>query len=85
MERAKARKAAAGGRSCAGGQMQPTGNAPSRGVGRTGQRHALYREGNLIERFFNKLKHFRRIATRYDNTARNLLAAVFCLARQRKG
>jgi transposase len=28
--------------------------------------HALYRQRNLIERFFNKLKHFRRIATRYD-------------------
>jgi transposase len=26
----------------------------------------LYRERNLIERFFSKLKHFRRIATRYD-------------------
>ena len=38
--------------------------------------HALYRQRNLIERFFNKLKHFRRIATRYDKTARNFLAAV---------
>ena len=37
---------------------------------------ALYRERNLIERFFNKLKHFRRIATRYDKSARNFLAAV---------
>ena len=26
----------------------------------------LYRERNLIERFFSKLKHFRRVATRYD-------------------
>jgi transposase len=26
----------------------------------------LYKERNLIERLFNKLKHFRRIATRYD-------------------
>jgi len=25
-----------------------------------------YRERNRVERFFNKLKHFRRIATRYD-------------------
>jgi transposase len=38
--------------------------------------HAIYRQRNLIERFFNKLKHFRRIATRYDKTARNFLAAV---------
>ena len=40
----------------------------------------LYRQRNLIERFFNKLKHFRRIATRYDKTARNFLAAVLVAA-----
>ena len=34
---------------------------------------ALYRERNLVERFFNKLRHFRAIATRYDKLARNLL------------
>ena len=37
---------------------------------------ALYRERNLIERFNNKIKHFRAIATRYDKLARNFLAAV---------
>lgn len=37
---------------------------------------ALYRHRNLVERFFNKLKHFRRIATRYEKTARNFLAAI---------
>ena len=42
--------------------------------------HALYRQRNLIERFFNKLKHFRRIATRYDKTASNFLAAVLLAA-----
>ena len=26
----------------------------------------LYRARNLVERFFNKIKHYRRIATRYD-------------------
>jgi transposase len=36
----------------------------------------LYCERNLIERFFNKLKHFRGIATRYDKLARNFLAGV---------
>lgn len=36
----------------------------------------LYKQRNLIERFFNKLKHFRRIATRFDKSARNFLAAV---------
>jgi transposase len=40
----------------------------------------LYRQRNLVERFFNKLKHFRRIATRYDKTARNFLAAVLLAA-----
>jgi transposase len=38
--------------------------------------YALYCERNLIERFFNKLKHFRAIATRYDKLARNFLAGI---------
>lgn len=38
---------------------------------------ALYRQRNRIERFFNKLKHFRKIAARYEKTARNDLAAIF--------
>ena len=42
--------------------------------------HELYRKRNLIERFFNKLKHFRRIATRYDKLARNYLAAALIAA-----
>ena len=37
---------------------------------------SLYRQRNAVERFFNKLKHFRRIATRYDKLARNFLAAI---------
>ena len=37
---------------------------------------ALYRERNLIERFFNKIKHYRAIATRYDKLASTFLAAV---------
>jgi transposase len=37
---------------------------------------ALYCERNLVERFFNRLKHFRAIATRYDKLARNFLAGV---------
>ena len=28
----------------------------------------LYKERNLVERLFNKLKNFRRVATRYDKT-----------------
>ena len=37
---------------------------------------ALYRERNLVERFFCKLKTFRAIATRYDKLATTFLAAV---------
>lgn len=37
---------------------------------------ALYRQRNLIERFFCQLKHFRRVATRFDKLARHFLAAV---------
>jgi putative transposase len=37
---------------------------------------ALYRERNLVERFFCKLKGFRAIATRYDKLASTFLAAV---------
>ena len=36
----------------------------------------LYRYRNLIERFFNKLKHYRAVATRYDKTPENFLAAI---------
>ena len=37
---------------------------------------ALYRERNLVERFFNKIKHYRAIATRYDKLASTFLAGV---------
>ena len=36
----------------------------------------LYKARHLIENFFAKLKLFRAIATRYDKTARNFLAAI---------
>jgi transposase len=36
----------------------------------------LYKERNLIERFFNKLKHFRRVATRYDKLLANFMGFV---------
>lgn len=36
----------------------------------------LYKQRNLIERFFNKLKQFRRIATRYDKLLANFLGFV---------
>ena len=37
---------------------------------------SLYKARHLIENFFAKLKQYRAIATRYDKTARNFLAAV---------
>jgi transposase len=37
---------------------------------------AAYKLRNRIERFFNKLKHFRHIATRYDRRAVHFLAAL---------
>jgi transposase len=36
----------------------------------------LYKERNLVERFINRIKQFRRVATRYEKTARNFLAFV---------
>jgi putative transposase len=36
----------------------------------------LYKERNLIERFFNKLKQFRRVATRYDKLLVNFMGFV---------
>lgn len=41
---------------------------------------ALYRERNAIERFFNKLKHFRRVATRYDKLLANFMGFVMIAA-----
>jgi transposase len=37
---------------------------------------ALYCERNLVERFFNKIKHYRAIATRYAKRKRNYMAFV---------
>lgn len=45
---------------------------------RTIDRH-LYKERHLIETFFNKIKEYRKIATRYDKLA-EVFAAFACLA-----
>lgn len=34
----------------------------------------IYKERNLVERFFQKLKNYRRVATRYERLARNYMA-----------
>ena len=36
----------------------------------------LYKERNKVERFFNKIKHYRRVATRYEKLGDNFLAMV---------
>ena len=40
----------------------------------------LYQDRNKIERFFNRIKHYRRIATRYDKTAASYLAFLHLAA-----
>ena len=40
----------------------------------------LYKERNLIERMYGKLKHFRRVATRYDKLASSYMAFVLVAA-----
>ena len=40
----------------------------------------LYKARHLIENFFCRLKQFRAVATRYDKTARNFLAAIYLAA-----
>ena len=36
----------------------------------------LYKRRNLVERFFNEIKHFRAIAARYDKSPENCLASI---------
>lgn len=42
--------------------------------------HDKYSLGNRIERFFNRLKDWRRIATRYEKTASNFLGFIQIVA-----
>ena len=39
-----------------------------------------YKDRNLVERFWSQAKQFRRVATRYEKTARNFLAFVHIAA-----
>jgi transposase len=50
-------------------------NNPSRAQKYPLDRH-LYKERHLVECCFSKLKQFRRVATRYEKTARNYFAVV---------
>ena len=40
----------------------------------------LYKDRNKIERFFNRIKHYRRVATRYEKTAACFLAFLHLTA-----
>lgn len=58
------------------GQLGAVAVIPPR-ANRTEQRQYdenLYADRNKVERFFNRVKHYRRLATRYEKTARNYLA-----------
>jgi len=50
-------------------------NNPSRTKKHPFDKH-LYAQRHLVECCFSKLKQFRRVATRYEKTARNYLAVV---------
>jgi transposase len=50
-------------------------NNPSRAKKHALDKH-LYAQRHLIECCFSKLKQFRRVATRYEKTARNYLAVI---------
>lgn len=40
----------------------------------------IYKERNIVERFFQKIKRFRRISTRYDKTARMYLTGIMLVS-----
>ena len=37
----------------------------------------IYKDRNLVERFFNLIKHFRRVATRYEKLSNNYLGFIY--------
>ena len=41
---------------------------------------ALYARRNIVERFFCKMKDMRRLATRFEKTARNFLSMIYLFA-----
>ena len=55
---------------------------PSRSMRKNPRDHdyELYKERNLVERMFNKIKHFRRVATRYDKLSVAFLSFVHIAA-----
>jgi transposase len=61
--------------SSAGNRARGRTSRPS-AIARTRFSPYLYRDRNLVERFFNKIKQCRRVPTRYDKLAANYLAFV---------
>ena len=59
------------------GRHHPAAPAPA---AEAGLRPHLHKARHLIENFFARLKQFRGIATRYNKTARNFLAAIHLAA-----
>ena len=57
-------------------------NIPPRSIrkGRFGFSTWVYRQRNLVERFFNRIKQFRGLATRYDRRPENYRAALKLVA-----
>ena len=58
------------------GKPGPTSNPMPRRVDVPAFSPFLHRYRNLVERFFNKLKHFRAVATRFEKHDANYLALV---------
>jgi len=56
-------------------QAEPQGQARLRRRSLPGAQHH-HQERNIIERFFNELKQFRRVATRYDKLLVNFMGFV---------
>ena len=55
---------------------------PSRATNRVQRDYdrEMYKCRNLVERFFNRMKQFRRFATRYEKTAKSFLSLVHFVA-----
>ena len=54
-------------------------NNPSRAIKHSLDKH-LYAQRHLVECCFSRLKQFRRVATRFEKTARNYLAVLHIAA-----
>lgn len=51
-----------------------------RGIRRRRYDRTKYKLRNVVERFINRLKHYRRVATRYEKTGPNYYFGFVCLA-----